>query len=87
MEKMITDPSGMGCGLVVHLWILLFGGVHSRGEDAAWYQGSLRELCEAKGLIKWDDVKLRVRNLPWVQYDAEKCLEDFYVSCSVGKQS
>lgn len=79
----MEELSGTGFDLGVHLWILLFGGVHSRGPEAVWYRGTIRELCEAKALLKWDDIKLLVSNLPWVQKDVETCLKDFYESCTV----
>jgi hypothetical protein len=84
IEQIREDSLGMGFDTGIHVWILIFGGVHARGDDAAWYQGAMKELCKTEGFSNWDDIKILTQNLPWVHKEVERCLEDFYKSCIVG---
>ena len=68
----------------VHLWILVFGGVHAREHDATWYQSAMKRFCEAGNLRQWEDVKSSTKNLPWVHDDVEETLKDFWKDCTIG---
>ena len=82
LEGMLEEPSGNpGFDPDVHLWILLFGGVHAREHEAAWYAEIIGDYCEREELLDWECVKVLVRNLPWVNEDVEEIVRSFWVSC------
>lgn len=80
MDGMVEEHWGMSFDIGVHLWILLFGGVHARENDATWYQRALRRVCKEEQLSEWDDVKLVMKSLPWVQEEVELVLKDYHSS-------
>lgn len=79
----ITEPEGASFDVAMHLWILLFGGVHAMEPDATWYRGAMRKAAEAQHLSQWDDFKLLIKGLPWVKENLEGALRNFHETCAL----
>ena len=83
MEEMVEESSDVGFDVDVHLWILLFGGVHARESDATWYREALRAVCERGYISDWEEIRLLMSSLPWVQKVVEDILKEFYLASIV----
>jgi hypothetical protein len=83
LEEIAQESSDTGFDADVHLWILLFGGVHAREHDATWYRRAMKRFCEAVNLRQWQDVKSWTKNLPWVHDDVEEALKVFWKDCAL----
>ena len=84
LEDIADESSETRFDADVYLWILLFGGVHAREQDATWYRKAMKRFCEVENLRQWEDVKSSTKNLPWVHDDVEETLKDFWKDCTIG---
>lgn len=82
LDEMVDQSPEAGFEPSVHLWILLFGGVHAIGNDDTWYRKEIRKFCDAEILPEWKDVKLLITGLPWVNDGVEEILRKYCASCS-----
>ena len=74
LERLIQSPTEFGYPSHVLLWVLLFGGLHSSGENTIWFRSTIHTTCAKLQLSDWVDLKRVVRDLPWVLIEIERKL-------------
>lgn len=55
----------------VLLWVLFFGGLHSKGKEYMWFRKSIRKVCMGMQVETWMEMKQELRGLPWVELGVE----------------
>ena len=81
LERLIEGNEGFGVPCSVLLWVLMMGRLCADGEDECWYQKRLWTTLETAGLGSWPDVRLFLKDLPWVKSPEDESLRRL---CSAG---
>lgn len=78
MEKLLSNPNGFAYPCSMRLWVMMMGGLYARCDDESWFEGMVgRKVC---GGGEWEDAKVLLRDVGWVEKGAEEKLRGMKVS-------
>jgi len=75
LELVIESKDGIDYSCPVLLWVLLFGMLPARGGDRAWFGQALETALRVAEVDGWEEMRERLKALPWVQEYVEERLE------------
>lgn len=76
LERLIAATEGFGVPCSVLLWILMIGCVCAKEVDRKWFRERIGTTMGTAGLESWNDVRLFLKDLPWVQGGVDEGLRE-----------
>jgi Fungal specific transcription factor domain len=76
LKRLIAATEGFGVPCSVLLWILMIGCVCSEQRDKNWFRERIRTTMATAELESWPDVRLFLKDLPWVQSGIDEWLRE-----------